>query len=99
MSFPICAEQMGASLHSSKSVGFISKNAGYHDYSMWQCNEFYRKGDTGGKKSLYGRATGIYKMTEMPFSDVIKFFPDYPPEDQITVYAILGGIPHYLKTI
>ena len=58
---------------------------------------FIEKEILAEKNPLYGRATGIYKMTEMPFSDVIKFFPDYPPEDQITVYAILGGIPHYLK--
>ena len=49
------------------------------------------------KNPLYGRATGIYKMTAMDFYDAIKFFPDYSPEDKITVYSILGGTPHYLK--
>lgn len=49
------------------------------------------------KNPLYGRATGIYKMTEMPFSDVKQFFPNYSPLEQITVYSALGGIPHYLK--
>ena len=29
------------------------------------------------KNPLYGRATGIYKMTEMGFYDAIRFFPDY----------------------
>lgn len=58
---------------------------------------FIEKEILAEKNPLYGRATGIYKMTEMPFSDVIRFFPDYSPMDQITVYAILGGIPHYLK--
>lgn len=49
------------------------------------------------KNPLYGRATGILKMREMDFYDAIKFFPHYSPLDKITAYAILGGIPHYLK--
>ena len=49
------------------------------------------------KNPLYGRATGIYKMTEMGFYDAIKFFPDYSDRDKITAYSILGGIPHYLR--
>ena len=48
------------------------------------------------KSPLYGRATGIYKMTEMGFYDVVKFFPDYSARDQVLLYAVLGGIPHYL---
>ena len=49
------------------------------------------------KNPLYGRATGIYKMQEMSFYEVIRFFPDYSPEDKVKVYSILGGIPHYLQ--
>lgn len=49
------------------------------------------------KNPLYGRATGIYKMTEMGFYDAIKFFPDYSNRDKVLVYSILGGIPHYLR--
>ena len=49
------------------------------------------------KKPLYGRATGIYKMGEMPFDDVVQFFPSYPNEDKMLAYAILGGVPHYLR--
>lgn len=49
------------------------------------------------KNPLYGRATGIYKMTEMNFYDAIKFFPDYSERDKVLVYSILGGIPHYLR--
>ena len=48
------------------------------------------------KNPLYGRATGIYKMTEMGFYDAIKFFPNYSEEDKVLTYSILGGIPHYL---
>lgn len=49
------------------------------------------------KNPLYGRATGIYKMSEMNFYDAMKFFPDYSDEDKIITYSTLGGIPHYLK--
>lgn len=49
------------------------------------------------KNPLYGRATGIYKMTEMGFYDAIKFFPNYSDKDKVLVYSILGGIPHYLS--
>ena len=49
------------------------------------------------KNPLYGRATGIYKMTEMGFYDAIRFFPDYSDEDKVLAYSILGGIPHYLR--
>lgn len=48
------------------------------------------------KKPLYGRATGIYKMSPLPYTDAIKFFPNYSDEDKMTAYSILGGIPHYL---
>lgn len=49
------------------------------------------------KNPLYGRATGIYKMTEMGFYDAVKFFPNYSDKDKVLVYSILGGIPHYLR--
>ena len=58
---------------------------------------FIEKKILAEKKPLYGRATGIYKMTELPFSDAIKFFPDYSDEDKLLAYSILGGIPHYLQ--
>lgn len=49
------------------------------------------------KNPLYGRATGIYKMKEMGFYDVVKFFPEYSDCDKVLTYAVLGGIPHYLR--
>lgn len=49
------------------------------------------------KNPLYGRATGIYKMKEMGFYDAAKFFPDYSDRDKVLTYAVLGGIPHYLR--
>lgn len=49
------------------------------------------------KNPLYGRATGIYKMKEMGFYEAARFFPEYSDRDKIIAYAVLGGIPHYLK--
>ncbi len=49
------------------------------------------------KNPLYGRATGVYRMTEMDFYDAVKFFPDYSDTDKVIAYSVLGGIPHYLK--
>lgn len=57
---------------------------------------FMEKEILAEKNPLYGRATGIYKMTEMGFYDAIKFFPDYSPLDKVLAYSVLGGIPHYL---
>ena len=57
---------------------------------------FIEKDLLAEKNPLYGRATGIYKMTEMGFYDACRFFPDYSDEDKVLTYSILGGIPHYL---
>ena len=51
----------------------------------------------GGKNPLYGRATAIFKMKELPFSDAVRFFPKFTPQEKVIVYSILGGVPHYLK--
>ncbi len=58
---------------------------------------FIEKNILSEKKPLYGRATGIYKMNELPFEDAIQFFPHYSDEDKMLAYALLGGIPHYLR--
>ena len=58
---------------------------------------FIEKEVLAEKNPLYGRATGILKMQAMDFYSAQQFFPNYSIEDKITAYAILGGIPHYLK--
>jgi len=58
---------------------------------------FIEKEILAEKNPLYGRATGILKMTEMSFYDAIQFVSEYDALDKIATYAILGGIPHYLK--
>lgn len=58
---------------------------------------FIEKEILSEKNPLYGRATGILQIKEMGFYDAIQFVPDYSAEDKIATYAIVGGIPHYLK--
>lgn len=58
---------------------------------------FIEKEILAEKNPLYGRATGILKMTAMPFYEAVQFFPNYSNLNKITAYSILGGIPHYLK--
>ena len=58
---------------------------------------FMEKEILAKKNPLYGRATGVYKMKELPESDAIQFFPNYSDEDKMLAYAVLGGIPHYLR--
>ena len=58
---------------------------------------FIEKKILSEKNPLYGRATGIYKLSELPFEDAVKFFPGYTEEDKMMAYSILGGIPHYLR--
>ncbi len=58
---------------------------------------FMEKEILGEKNPLYGRATGIYKMVEMPFFDAVSFLDGYSRRDKLTVYSICGGVPYYLK--
>ncbi len=58
---------------------------------------FMEKEVLAEKNPLYGRATGILKINEMGFYDAIGFVPNYSAEDRIATYAIVGGVPHYLK--
>ncbi|MBE6105710.1 ATP-binding protein [Anaerovibrio lipolyticus] len=51
----------------------------------------------GEKNPLYGRATGVYKLQPLSFTETKEFFPECTLEEQIVAYAILGGIPYYLE--
>ncbi len=58
---------------------------------------FIEKEILAEKNPLYGRATGIFKMEEMPFFDSTKFLENYSPYEKMTSYGILGGVPYYLE--
>lgn len=48
---------------------------------------------------LYGRATGLLKLRQLPFKDVRTLFPTYSIESCVALYSILGGVPYYLERI
>ncbi len=50
----------------------------------------------GHKSPLYGRRTGQLLLHPLPLYALKEFFPRYAPEERITTYAILGGVPAYL---
>lgn len=57
---------------------------------------FMEKEVLSEKNPLYGRMTGIYKVDELTFGEMKLFFPSYNDEQILSVYSILGGVPHYL---
>jgi AAA+ ATPase superfamily predicted ATPase len=50
----------------------------------------------GHKSPLYGRRTGQLLLHPLPLYTLKKFYPNYSPEERISAYAILGGVPAYL---
>lgn len=75
----------------------VLKNANVMIILCGSAMSFMEKEILAEKNPLYGRATGILKMNELNFYDAIQFVPSYSAEEKIMTYAILGGIPHYLK--
>jgi AAA+ ATPase superfamily predicted ATPase len=49
------------------------------------------------KSPLYGRRTSQFLLQPMDFFSIKDFFPHYRIDQLIEAYAILGGIPAYLK--
>jgi AAA+ ATPase superfamily predicted ATPase len=47
---------------------------------------------------LYGRATAKMPLAPLPFAALRHFFPRYSDVQRTTVYAIVGGVPAYLRT-
>lgn len=56
---------------------------------------FMEKKILSEKNPLFGRMTGIYKLKELEFYEIAEFFPNYNQIELITIYSILGGVPHY----
>jgi uncharacterized protein len=51
------------------------------------------------RSPLYGRATGLLKLSPLPFKDVRALFPGYDVPSCIALYSVLGGVPYYLERI
>ncbi|MCD6524765.1 MAG: ATP-binding protein [Thermococcus sp.] len=50
----------------------------------------------GYKSPLYGRRTGQWRLTEIPFFHIGEFLPGYTVEELVKVWGVTGGIPAYL---
>ncbi len=50
----------------------------------------------GEKSPLYGRRTGQIRLQPFDFREASLFFPHYSPEERLTAYGMLGGMPAYL---
>jgi uncharacterized protein len=46
---------------------------------------------------LFGRFTGQWHLQPLPFSSLREFFPGWSAEERVALYAIVGGIPAYLR--
>lgn len=46
---------------------------------------------------LFGRMTGQWHLQPLPFGALRQFFPTWSPEEQVAAYAIVGGVPAYLR--
>jgi AAA+ ATPase superfamily predicted ATPase len=49
------------------------------------------------RSPLYGRATQSIHLHPLPFGALSNFFPEYSMPERVTLYACLGGVPHYLR--
>jgi AAA+ ATPase superfamily predicted ATPase len=46
---------------------------------------------------MYGRNTGIWRLTPLRCADAALFFPEWSVDDQLRAHAVLGGVPYYLR--
>ncbi|MEN8906125.1 MAG: ATP-binding protein [Clostridiales bacterium] len=75
----------------------IHKNSNLMIILCGSAMSFIEKEILSEKAPLYGRATGIYRLNQMDFLTASLFFKDLSSEEIITIYSILGGVPHYLS--
>lgn len=46
---------------------------------------------------LFGRMTAQWHLEPLSFSSLKEFFPSWTADERVAIYAIVGGIPAYLK--
>lgn len=51
----------------------------------------------GRQSPIYGRLTGQWLLRPLPFGTLRTFFPAWSPAEQVAAYAIVGGIPTYVR--
>jgi hypothetical protein len=50
-----------------------------------------------GQSPLFGRMTAQWHLMPLPFSALAEFFPNWTAEERVALYAIVGGVPAYLR--
>ncbi len=51
----------------------------------------------GRQSPIYGRLTGQWPLRPLPFGALRAFVPTWTPAEQVAAYAIVGGVPSYLR--
>jgi uncharacterized protein len=46
---------------------------------------------------LFGRFTGQWHLQPLPFASLREFFPAWSAEERVALYAMVGGVPAYLR--
>jgi hypothetical protein len=46
---------------------------------------------------LYLRHTWPFELQPLTVADLPAFFPAYTPDELVETYAVLGGLPYYLR--
>lgn len=46
---------------------------------------------------LFGRLTGQWLLQPLPFAALRQFFPNWTVEERVAAYALVGGVPAYLR--
>ncbi len=49
------------------------------------------------RSPLYGRRTGQWRLQPLSFWDAMEMLPRYSLDDRVRAYAVLGGVPAYLR--
>ena len=50
-----------------------------------------------GQSPLFGRMTAQWHLLPLPFSALAEFFPNWTADERVALYAIVGGVPAYLR--
>jgi uncharacterized protein len=50
-----------------------------------------------GQSPLFGRFTGQWHLEPLPFTSLPAFLPGWSDDDRLSAYAIVGGVPAYLR--
>lgn len=50
-----------------------------------------------GQSPLFGRMTAQWHLMPLPFSALAEFYPNWTAEERVALYAMVGGVPAYLR--